>query len=216
MTQTGAEADTVRTVTEALAVQAMTPDDTERPPRRPVVNVGTNLIYDLASMPSLSVEASWGGRFSAAVSATYGWNDGWPFKDRVRVVTADAGLRYWPGADEGTIMRRGLHIGGYGAVYRYDFLFGRKGQQAKANWGAGIDFGYAIPLSSLLSIDFSVGVGYVSGQYKEYEVSDDMLRHNVWMADKVRHYFGPTKAEAALVWHLGGKAPRKAKKGGAQ
>ena len=54
-----------------------------------------------------------------------------------------------------------------------------------------------------LSFDFSIALGYVGGNYKEYEVSNDAYRHNVWKSDKIRHYVGPTKAEVSLVWHLG-------------
>ena len=168
-----------------------------------MLNVSTNLLYDLVLAPSVRVETGIGNQLSIAVSGTYGWNEGWPWYENIRVVTADTEVRYWINHKGAEMMRRGLHIGIYGAVYRYDFLFGGKGQEAKANWGTGLTCGYSLPVSSGFSFDFNVGLGYVGGKYQKYEVSDDSYHHNVWMADKVRHYVGPTKVEVAFVWHIG-------------
>lgn len=170
---------------------------------RPILNVSTNVLYDLVLAPSIRVETGIGNQLSIAVSGTYGWNKSWLWNDKVRVVTADTEVRYWINHKGAEMMRRGLHIGIYGAVYRYDFLFGSKGQEAKANWGTGLSCGYSVPVSRQFSFDFNIGLGYVGGKYQEYEPSDDSYQHNVWTADKIRHYFGPTKVEAALVWHIG-------------
>ena len=177
----------------------------------PVFNLGTNLLYDVAAMPTLGLEVALSRRISLAASGTYGWFDGWIFSDKVHVVTADAELRYWLGS-RSVILHRGLHLGVYGAYYRYDFLFNGDGQQAKFNWGAGLNCGYAVPLSRYFSLDFNIGVGYVAGDYKTYEVSNDDYHHNVWTANKVRHFFGPTKAGITLVWHLGRSSAQKSAK----
>ena len=165
----------------------------------PRVALKTNLLYDFLVAPNVGLELRPADKWSVAVNAVYGWTDGGPFGDRVRIVTGDAELRYW---FRGDAMQRGFHAGAYGAVYRYDFLFGGKGEEAKINWGAGLSCGYTVSLDSHFSLDFSVGIGYIGGKYKSYEVSDDELRHNVWTADKIRHYVGPAKAEVSLVWLL--------------
>lgn len=170
---------------------------------RPILNVSTNVLYDVMAAPSIRVETGIGGQWSIALSGTYGWNKSWLWNEKVRVVTADTEVRYWINHKGAEMMRRGLHIGIYGAVYRYDFLFGSKGQEAKANWGMGLTCGYSLPVSRLFSFDFNIGLGYVGGKYQEYEPSDDNYQHNVWTADKIRHYVGPTKVEAAFVWHIG-------------
>ena len=59
--------------------------------------------------------------------------------------------------------------------------------------------------------DFSLGIGYQGGEYKEYEPQGDRY---VWQATRQRHWFGPTKAEVSLVWLLGGSGH--SKKGGDQ
>lgn len=181
-----------------LPQESSTPSD-----RHPAFNLSTNLLYDLVFMPSIGFEVTLGSRFSLAATATYGWCEPALLYDNVRVVTADLEFRLWTSRRLSAAMQRGFHVGIYAAIYRYDFLSCGVGQQAKANWGTGITLGYSIPLSRHFSIDLNAGFGYVGGRYKRYEVSDDRYEHNVWTADKVRHYWGPTRAEASLVWHIG-------------
>lgn len=164
------------------------------------VALRSNMLYDVVVAPNIGVEVGLAPKWSVALSGTYGWMDVSPLYDNIRVVVGDAEVRYWLSDDA---MHRGLHVGAYGAIYRYDFLFNGKGEQAKANWGGGLSLGYVLNIDRHFSIDFSVGVGYVGGKFKSYEVSNDELRHNVWTADKIRHYIGPTKAEASLVWNIG-------------
>lgn len=175
------------------------------------VNVGTNVLYDLAVLPSLSVEVGVGERLSVAASAAYGQMEGWPWHQGVRMGTADIELRRWLRGSEP--MLRGHHLGAYAAAYHYDILSGGRGWQAKFNWGVGFSWGYMAPLSRRLALNFGLGVGYVGGSYRKYTVSDDVYRHNVWTADRTRHYFGPTKAEVSLIWLIGSAAM---KKGGAR
>lgn len=182
---------------------AGTPSD-----RHPAFNLSTNLLYDLVFMPSIGFEVSLGGKVSLAATATYGWCEHALLYDNVRVVAADLEFRLWTARHRSSAMQRGFHIGIYAAIYRYDFLSNGVGQQAKANWGTGIALGYSIPLSRHFSLDLNAGFGYVGGRYKRYEVSDDRYKHNVWTADKVRHYWGPTRAEASLVWHFGPKGQK--------
>ena len=96
-------------------------------------------------------------------------------------------------------LRKGLHAGAYVAAYRYDLEFGGEGQMGDFNWGFGATLGYAVPLARKLSLDFNLGVGYIGGPYKKYVPIDDCY---VWQSDRWRWYFGPTKAEITLVWHI--------------
>lgn len=165
------------------------------------VNLGTNVLYDLAMLPSLSVEVGLADRLSLAGSLTYGQMEGWPWRQGVRMGTADVELRRWLKGSE--TMQRGHHVGAYVAAYHYDILSGDTGWQARFNWGIGCSWGYRMPLGSSLALDFGLGLGYVGGSYKKYEVSNDVFRHNVWKADRTRYYFGPTKAEVSLIWIIG-------------
>jgi len=48
-----------------------------------------------------------------------------------------------------------------------------------------------------VNLDFTIGMGYLTGEYHEYLPMDDCY---VWQATKNRRWFGPTKAEVSLVW----------------
>lgn len=122
--------------------------------------VKTNLAYDAVVAPSLGAELEVGRRWSVAATATYKWGDTWFLKDQVHVATADISLNYWTKKTDHAVWQ-GLHVGPYLALYRYDFLFGGKGEQAKINWGAGVTCGYSLPVSRYFSFDFVVGLGYV-------------------------------------------------------
>ncbi len=118
--------------------------------------------------------------------------------------------RYWRcyGAEIG--LRRyfgdkpfsGHHVGVYGQGLTYDFEFSGKGRQSDGmSFGGGIEYGYSLPLGRCLNLDFSIGVGYFGGRYKEYEPMDECY---VWQATRRLNWFGPTKAGISLVWIIGG------------
>ena len=95
---------------------------------------------------------------------------------------------------------------------RYDYA-GREGgkgyQASKFGFGGGLEYGYSMAVGRRLNLDFSLGIGYQGGEYKEYEPQGDRY---AWQATRQRHWFGPTKAEVSLVWLLGGSG--RSKKGG--
>ena len=64
----------------------------------------------------------------------------------------------------------------------------------------GVEYGYSLPIGRRFNIDFSLGLGYLGGEYLEYVPVDDRY---VWQTTKQRHFFGPTKAEISLVWLIG-------------
>lgn len=173
------------------------------------VSVKTNMLYDILALPNIGVEFYLGKNWSASADWVYGW---WSNNRRHRYWRAyggDIAVRRWFGkATEGKPFT-GHHLGVYGQILTYDFEFGGKGQMAgepgKSLWSnpsyaAGIEYGYSLPITRRLNIDFTIGIGYLGGKYYEYEPID---YHYVWQATKQRHWFGPTKAEISLVWHLG-------------
>ena len=194
--------DIIFLITLLLPLEGQAQTATSTSLQTPALSLSTNLLYDVVMAPSLGAEVNLGKNLSLAAHGTWNWFDGSLLYKHVRIVTGDAEVRYWLTKDPAQIMRRGHHVGVYGAVYRYDFYFDNKGDQADLNWGGGLSYGYALGLSSHFSLDFSLAVGYVGGKYRTYEHIDDEYQHDVWTADKVRRYVGPTKAEVSLIWHL--------------
>ena len=194
--------DIIFLITLLLPLEGQAQTATSTSLQAPALSLSTNLLYDVVMALSLGAEVNLGKNLSLAAHGTWNWFDGSLLYKHVRIVTGDAEVRYWLTKDPAQIMRRGHHVGVYGAVYRYDFYFDNKGDQADLNWGGGLSYGYALGLSSHFSLDFSLAVGYVGGKYRTYEHIDDEYQHDVWTADKVRRYVGPTKAEVSLIWHL--------------
>jgi len=205
-----AHADTV----DAVVCPVAEDTGTGQPYSPRVINFSTNLLYDLLLLPSVGVEIPLSDRWSVAANGTFNWLSNKSKHRYWRIGTIDVEGRYWLGKSGSNSLLRGHHVGAYVAVYRYDIEFGAKGQMADFNYGAGLSYGYAVPIGRSWSLDFSLGVGYIGGKYKEYEPSDDEYEHYVWQSDKDRTWVGPTKAEVKLVWHI--NLHRKGKGGAAR
>ena len=101
----------------------------------------------------------------------------------------------------GTTPLTGWHIGAYAQMVTYDFEWGGTGYLGdRWSYAAGIAVGYSKNLAKRLNLDFTLGVGYLTGEYMEYKPIDNCY---VWQATKDRKWVGPTKAEVSLVWILG-------------
>lgn len=166
------------------------------------VSLRTNLLFDAAVIPNVGVEWGMGSRWSMLTNGMFIWlkNDN---RHRYwRWAVADVELRRWlvPRNMPLASRRLGIHVGPYAAVYRYDVEFGGEGQRSDFNWGVGGAVGYTWPIGRRWSLDFTLSVGYIDGKYKKYRPEDNGY---MWEADYRRRYFGPTKAEVALVWDIG-------------
>jgi len=185
------------------------------------MSVKTNVLYDVVALPNVGVEFHLGRNWSIAANWMYGW---WNNDRRHRYWRAyggDIAVRKWFGKAAAAKPLTGHHLGIYGQAFIYDFEFGGKGQMAGApgkplwdspSYAVGVEYGYSLPLSRRLNIDFTLGMGYLGGKYYEYEPVD---YHYVWKATKQRRRFGPTKAEVSLVWLIG-HGNSNEKKGGAE
>lgn len=173
--------------------------------------VKTNIIQDIMALPNVGVEFYLGKNLSVGSDWLYGW---WSHNSRHRYWRAYGGDiygRWWFGKAAGTKPLNGHHVGIYAQMFTYDFEWGKRGQMGgkpggdiwdKANYGAGIEYGYSLPVARRINIDFSVGIGYVGGSYHEYLPIDGCY---VWQSTKRRNYFGPTRLEVSLVWLIGCK-----------
>ncbi len=173
----------------------------------------TNLLYDILAVPNLGAEFYLGNNFSLAGN----WNYAWWKSDRKhnywRTYGGDLAVRYWLGKKAHEKPLTGHYVGLYGQMITYDFELGGKGFLAdRWSWAAGVEYGYSLPIAKRLNLDFTIGLGYHWGEFKEYLPIDG---HYVWQATKNRNYWGPTKAEISLVWLIG-RGNYNVKKGGNQ
>ena len=179
----------------------------------------TNLLYDALLVPNLGIEFYLGKNVSLAANWMYAWCKDDQRHWYWRAYGGDLGLRFWFGKKAKERRFAGHHLGFYGQVVTYDIALGSRGQIGgvpggaiwdRTNFGGGLEYGYSVPVAKRLNLDFSIGVGYLGGEYTEYIPQDDCY---VWQATKYRNWIGPTKAEFSLVWVLGGGKAVK-KKGG--
>lgn len=165
------------------------------------VGVKTNMLYDAMLVPNGGLEIYLGKNWSIDAYWMYAW---WK-SDRVhnywRTYGGDVELRKWLGSAARSKPLTGHHIGAYAQIVTYDFELGGRGYLAdRWSYAAGVSYGYSLPVAKRLNIDFSMGLGYMGGEYKEYLPQDG---HYVWQSTKRRHWIGPTKAEISLVWLIG-------------
>lgn len=169
----------------------------------------TNALYDLALVPNIGAEFYLGKNWSAGANWMYAW---WKHDVKHwywRVYGGDVYVRKWFGRKAKEKPLTGHHMGVYAQALTYDFETGGRGYMGgkpggnlwdKASFAAGIEYGYSHPIARRLNLDFTLGVGYLTGDYHEYLPMDDCY---VWQVTKTRRWFGPTKAEVSLVWLLG-------------
>lgn len=175
--------------------------------QKPLITLRTNTLYDAFLIPNIGAEMQIGNDWTVQLDWFYTW-----FSSNNR-------HRYWQGYGGYLTVKKyftfewitdapmiGHHVGFYLSGLTYDVEWGGKGYQAsKFGFGGGVEYGYSCRVSRNMKLDFTLGLGFQDGEYKEYEPSRDHYNHYVWLATKKRHWWGPTKLEVSLAWFLGGK-----------
>ncbi len=189
--------------------------------KHPWLALKTNLLYDAVLIPNIGAEVSLGKRWTLALDWFYTW---FSSNNRHRYWQGYGGYltaRYYLNRSPFTAHRSpfnfptGHHLGAYVLGMTYDVEWGGRGYQAaRFGFGGGVEYGYSKFIGRRLMIDFSIGIGFQDGEYKEYLPTDDGTGHYVGQATHKRHWFGPTKAEISLKWLIGGKVKSQKKGGG--
>ena len=163
--------------------------------------VKTNMLYDALLTPNIGVEFYLGKNYTISADWMYAWWKKHSIAWWHRTYGGDLEFRRYFGrvADEKPL--QGWHVGLYGGIVTYDFDWGGRGYLGdRWSYGGGLSFGYSMPWKRRLNLDFTVGIGYLGGEYKEYLPLDGCY---VWQCTKQRNYIGPTKIEVSLVWLIG-------------
>ena len=160
----------------------------------------TNMLYDLALVPNISLEYAITDHWSFAADWNYAW---WSQDNRNRywrTYGGDVEVRYYINNRNGRLLT-GHHFGAYAGILTYDVEWGGKGYMGE-KWSKmfGLSYGYSAPISPRLHLDFELGIGYFGGDYYEYSPQVDKY---YWEQTKKRNWFGPTRAEVTFVWMLG-------------
>lgn len=64
--------------------------------------------------------------------------------------------------------------------------------------GAGISYGYKLPLSAHWGAEFNIGAGYANMKYDTFY----NIENGAWLETHIRHYWGITRAGLSLVYRF--------------
>ncbi len=159
----------------------------------------SNLLYDLALVPNLGAEINFGNSWSVIASGMCAWWSRESSHRYWRIAGGELDIRRYFG-NAGRNPLSGHHLGLYGQMLKYDVEFGGKGYQSDFSYGAGVEYGYSLPVGRRINIDFSLGLGFFAGRYKTYTPQDE---HYVWQTTRNRRWLGPTRVGISLVWLIG-------------
>lgn len=160
----------------------------------------TNLLFDAALVPNVGAEFHIKDGWTIGATYMHAWWAVDPSKFYWRTYGGELYGRKYFGAKAAEKPLTGHHAGIYAQILTYDFEAGGPGQMSYLTYGAGLEYGYTLPVARKFNIDFSIGLGYLGGKYMDYTPIDD---HYVWLKTSKRNLIGPTKAEVTLVWLIG-------------
>jgi len=183
--------------------------------------IKSNLLYDATSTINLGVEFALADKLTLDVSANY---NPWAFPQKkvttseVIVSQYDAVFKHWMIQPElrwwfcekfnGHFVGAHLH-GGQMNIGGLTFLPDRwsdRGIQKNRieGWfvGAGIAYGYHLIMSNRLSLEFSLGVGFMYLNYDKYANYTSLRTPRKDTNSYKMYYFGPTKAGISLIYMI--------------
>ena len=156
------------------------------------LSLRANLLRWATLTPDLGVEwricPSWGIAVNGSWTS-WSWND----KDRRYALWEVAPeLRYYIGSEK---------HGYIGAMYKaghFNYKLSETGRQGDI-MGGGITGGYVLKLNNALSMDFSLGLGYIHADYDKYVVINGV---RVRRGSGTKNWWGPVSAGVTLVWNI--------------
>lgn len=185
-----------------------------------VIALKTNVLYDLATVLNFAVEVPFNKNFSILYEQHFPWWLTESNKFCIQHLSFGGEFRWWflPKTKEATakLAKRDALVGHFLGLHGWggkgDIQIGRKfGCYQYEFWSAGLTYGYAMPLSKHLNVEFAISVGYANIPYRHYIPTEDW---EILIKDPKKvgtlHYFGPTKVQVNLV------VPIRMKRGGAR
>ena len=206
------ERPTIKLPTRPIFIPELLVADTkEEIDTKTIVALKSNVLYDVLSLVNYSIEVPFcGDKFSALYYHQFPW---WRWGKAnneycIRFLSIGCEGRWWfkpqPRLNSADRMWRdklvGHFLGAYVESGKWDFEFGRNTCHQGEHWSAGLSYGFSMPVSKRLNLEFSLSVGYASIAYRKFAPS---YNYEILWRDPEKHgrwsYFGPTKAQISLV-----------------
>ena len=163
-----------------------------KPPTDYHFSLRANLLRWATLTPDLGVEwricPSWG---IAVNSSWTSWS--WSDKDRRYALWEVAPeVRYYMGE------KKAWYLGAMFKTGQFNYKLSTTGKQGDLT-GGGITGGYQLKLNKSLSMDFSLGLGYIHADYDKYVVINGV---RVRRDSETKNWWGPVSAGVTLVWNI--------------
>ena len=156
------------------------------------LDLRANLLRWATLTPDLGLEWHISDRWSLGVGGSWtswSWNDK---QRRYALWEVTPEVRYYIGKE-----RRG-YLGAMFKAGAFNYKFSETGKQGDLV-GGGLTGGYILPVGKRLSLDFSLGLGYLNADYEKYHVIDGV---RVRQGSESRNWWGPVHAGITLRWNL--------------
>lgn len=151
-----------------------------------------NLLRWATLTPDLGIE--WRINRHVGVLVNGSWTS-WSWDDKNRryaLWEVNPEVRWYPGE------RKAWYVGAMFKAGQFNYKLSDNGRQGDL-LGGGITGGYRLRLNKSLSMDFSLGLGYVNADTEKYKVTDGV---RVRQGRETKHWWGPTQAGVTLVWTI--------------
>ena len=157
------------------------------------LSLRANLLRWATLTPDLGIE--WRISPSVGIMVNGSWTS-WTWNDNARryaLWEVDPEVRWYLGE------KKAWYVGAMFKAGQFNYKFSGTGRQGDL-LGGGITGGYQLRLTEALSMDFSLGLGYLNADTERYDVIDGV---RVRSGNETKHWIGPVNAGVTLVWKIG-------------
>ena len=156
------------------------------------LSLRANLLRWATLTPDLGLE--WRISPSVGVLVNGSWTS-WTWQDNARryaLWEVEPEVRWYLGE------KKAWYVGAMFKAGQFNYKLSGTGRQGDL-LGGGITGGYQLRLTEALSMDFTLGLGYLNADTEKYDVIDGV---RVRSGNETKHWIGPINAGVTLVWKI--------------
>lgn len=155
----------------------------------------TNVAFDAIGVLNLAYEVQLHRKMTLDLPVMWSLWDA-QREHALRVVALQPELRWWTGSEVGRGHFLGVHA--HAAWFNFKWEDNRYQDAGRPLLGAGLSYGYKLPLGQHWGAEFNVGVGYANLKYNTYY----NIENGALINTRIRHYWGLTRLGLSLVYRL--------------
>lgn len=155
----------------------------------------TNVAFDAIGVLNLAYEVQLHRKMTLDLPVMWSLWDA-QREHALRIIALQPELRWWTGSKVGRGHFLGLHA--HAAWFNFKWEDNRYQDVGRPLLGAGLSYGYKLPLGQHWGAEFNVGVGYANLKYNTYY----NIENGALINTRIRHYWGLTRLGLSLVYRL--------------